>query len=274
MNAGRIFEIRVVREGSGYTRAELDFKPGRVYNSLMDLDLDENGFNPRGNGAFRSTVIIPPPGGWGTEENNDKTYVLARQLGGTRVGVFNTFIGMKDKYVEQANFRQIGIMDEVEWPVGNQEPLDVTVSNAVVVSELGNDENRDFEIGEEIHQIHTDPLDPAITHTAKGIVISWEDTTGVLRFIQDPEAHKDADGKLYKIEGGNAIIGQESKKEVYPDLTFGSPRPKDVEELTFVNGYMVEQVIRYSGTMLYLSNMSPVERVPTQSERISMILTY
>ena len=65
ISEGRIFEIRVVRPGSGYTRAKLDFRPGKVYNSLLDLDGEKNGFDPRGNGAFQSTVIISPPGGWG-----------------------------------------------------------------------------------------------------------------------------------------------------------------------------------------------------------------
>ena len=83
VTGGKISEVRVVRHGEGYTYAKLDFAANYVYESLNDLDNEQNGIDPLGNGGFRTTVIINPPGGWGTD--------LIRELGGTRVGVFSRF---------------------------------------------------------------------------------------------------------------------------------------------------------------------------------------
>ena len=67
VEGGKVDEVRVVRHGEGYTYATLDFVANRVYESLADLDNKENGLNPLGDGAFQTTVIIGPPGGWGTD---------------------------------------------------------------------------------------------------------------------------------------------------------------------------------------------------------------
>ena len=140
MSEGRIFEVKVVREGEGYTRAQLDFRPNFVYTSLLDLDNQQNGFDPRGNGAFSPTVIISPPGGWGTDVEEDKIYTLARQLGGTRVGVFSRFGSMmdlcacEDEYIEYTDFRQVGILDEVDF-TGDENPGTATNIKTVIVIE-------------------------------------------------------------------------------------------------------------------------------------------
>ena len=85
--SGRVDEVRVVRHGEGYTYATLDFAANRVYESLVDLDNKENGLNPLGDGAFQTTVIIGPPGGWGTD--------VIRELGATRVAVFSDFVALQ-----------------------------------------------------------------------------------------------------------------------------------------------------------------------------------
>ena len=88
---------------------------------------------PRGNGAFQSTVIICPPGGWGTDVEEDQIYTLARQLGGTRVGVYSRFGSMMDlcdchdEYIEYTNFRQAGILDEVDF-TGDDTPVMLLIS--------------------------------------------------------------------------------------------------------------------------------------------------
>ena len=90
-----------MREGSGYTFASLEFVSGKVYESLVDLDLKVNGLNPEGNGDLRTTVIISPPGGWGSD--------IVRELGGTRVGVFSALDYNLFKNYFDSSFRQIGI---------------------------------------------------------------------------------------------------------------------------------------------------------------------
>jgi hypothetical protein len=59
--------LRVVRAGSGYTYGTLEFTANKCYQSLPNLDAEKNALNPGGDGTFRSTVVVPPPGGWGTD---------------------------------------------------------------------------------------------------------------------------------------------------------------------------------------------------------------
>lgn len=280
---GRIFRIRVVRSGFGYTRAKLDFRPNRVYTSIVDLDNDENGFNPRGNGSFKSTVIIPPPDGWGTPEdfNLNQSFVLARQLGGTRVAVYTKIQRNNDDYIEQSSYRQVGIIDQLEDYIIVDPETDntirpdlINVDYAVKVIEPINTLNTDFRIGETIIQIHEHPEDPSIRFTSKGMVTGWNDVTRVIRYIQDPDIHSDLDGKLYKFGGDSVITGEIRGKEVIPDVRFGAGRPEDIEDITFVNGYSRDGVKKYSGNMLYLTNLSPIERITTQTERVSVIISY
>ena len=77
-----VTKVEVVRAGSGYTFATLNFTANNTFESLSDYDTNTNPLNPLGDGTLRTTVIIPPPGGWGTD--------LQRELGGTRVGVFSS----------------------------------------------------------------------------------------------------------------------------------------------------------------------------------------
>ena len=72
----------------------------------LDTNNEKNGIDPLGDGGFRTTVIINPPGGWGTD--------LVRELGGTRVGVFSDFKSTNPDYVLESEFRQVGIVSDVE----------------------------------------------------------------------------------------------------------------------------------------------------------------
>jgi hypothetical protein len=282
---GRIFQVRVVRNGQGYTRAKLNFRPNKVYNSLFDLDNNQNGFNPRGNNAFRSTVIISPPGGWGTDVEEDKIVTLARQLGGTRVGIYSRFSHNTEDYIEQGTFRQLGILDEVVYAepfVGN--PGTLSAMKAVIVTEPINTQNLEYTVGEIIHQIQVDENDPSVVHTAKGIVVGWDDSPTpatptdekyqMIRYIQDPEVHADVDGNLYPFKGDSMIVGEKSKKEAAPNLSFGLPVQEKMDDMFFHSGYSIDEVVKYSGNMLYLTNVNPITRVTTQSERVSLILSY
>ena len=282
---GRIFQVRVVRSGQGYTRAKLDFKPNKVYNSLLDLDNNRNGFNPRGNSAFQSTVIISPPGGWGTDVEEEKILTLAKQLGGTRVGVYSRFGHNTEDYIEQGTFRQLGVLDELVYADSTIDPpATMSVMKAVVVTEPINTQNIEFVVGETIHQIHVDENDPAIIHTAKGMVVGWDDMPvpevasdkkyQLIRYIQDPETHADIDGNLYLFEGDAMIVGESSKKEAAPNLSFGLPVKEKMDDMFFYSGYSVDEVVKYSGNMLYMTNLNPITRVTTQSERVSFILSY
>jgi len=249
---GQVSHIEVVRSGSGYTYGTLDFTANNVYQSLNDLDLNKNALDPGGDGTFMSTVIIPPPGGWGTD--------LPRELGGTRVGIFSDLDYNLFSYFE-ASFRQLGILQDATFTTSN--PSSAEACYAVRVDPLSS--GLSYIMGETITQT---VLVDGENRLAKGSVVGYSKDDGIIRYTQS-SANVDSDGNLYRFEGTNNIIG----------LSSGHSSPVNTEsvdatDITFVNGYATPEVTPYSGTMTYLSNISPVVRDPLQTERISLLIAF
>lgn len=253
--ASTITNIEVVRNGSGYTCAILDFVAGRVYESLADLDEGVNGLNPLGDGSFTSTVIISPQGGWGTD--------LVRELGGTRVGVFSSLNYDTSDFLADVTYRRVGLMKDIV--TAQESPTTVAAYYGVAVTDLGGVGN--FEIGETIRQPVT--IDGE-SKFAIGQIVGWDRTDQVIRYIQDPKLHTDSDGTLYPLQGNGYITGLTTNKIVEPNESFSQENGGQ----TFDAGYALPEVTKFSGSMVYLSNISPVLRTSTQSEKVSFIISY
>ena len=253
VTTGSITEIRIVRGGSGYTYANINFVDGNAYASIGDLDNAINPLNPLGDGSFESQVVLPPVGGWGTD--------LVRELGGTRVGVFSSLLFDETDFFTDVTFRRLGLIQNPTFATTG----DVTNTGcfAVKVTDVSGVES--YVIGETITQ---QVLIDGVNHNAYGTVISYTD--GVIRYFQDPTMHLDSDGQLHRFELTNNIYGAVSEKLTRPDTLFTG----DLQNTTFNFGYAVPEVNKYSGTMPYLANISPVLRQSTQSEKVSLIISY
>jgi hypothetical protein len=255
-----VSKVEVVRVGSGYTFASVNFVANSVYSTLTDLDKAVNALNPEGNGGFRSTVIISPPEGWGDD--------LVRQLGGTRVGVFsNLGYGIFTGYFP-ASFRQVGIMQDFDYEGSNTDPIQACY--AMKTSALATGVS--FLVGQEITQqvsvpVNTIGTERLVTKTAKGFVIGWDAANQVIRYTQS-SANVDTDGELYRFQGINVVT--QGSLSVTVDATYSNP----LTGITFVNGYSTLGVTKYTGLMSYLSNISPVVRDPEQSERINLVIAF
>lgn len=255
-----ISKVEVVRVGSGYTVATLDFVSNGVYSTLADLDKAVNALNPEGNGGFRSTVIISPPGGWGSD--------LVRQLGGTRVGVFSSLGYSTFTNYFPASFRQVGIMQDFDYEGSNTDPIQACY--AMKTSALATGVS--FLVGQEITQqvevpVNTIGTERLVTKTARGLVIGWDATNNVIRYTQS-SANVDTDGELYRFQGINAVT--QGSLSVTVDATYSG----SLTGITFVDGYSTLGVTKYSGLMTYLANVSPVVRDPDQSERINLVIAF
>ena len=261
LNRGQVARVDVIRSGSEYTYATVDFVANRTYASLFDLDNNINGLDPRGDGTFLSTVIISPPGGWGTD--------LVKELGGTRIGVFSELDFNYDELLPNTTFRQVGLLHNPETEQDN--PSTMIACKGVKVTD--NDPSNLYKIGEEILQEvkEVDIQGNLIaTHIAKGTVVGFDLSVGLLRYIQVPELHTDEDGVMYRFQNIESIIGSETGKVTSPDTTFMGFFKGSI----FSEGYSVSEFQIYSGDITYLTNLSPVERQQTQTEKISLIITY
>ena len=251
---GSIVKIEMVRYGEDYSFGFLDFTAGNVYESLPDLDNNRSGLDPRGNGDFRSTVIIPPPTGWGND--------LARDLGGTRVGIFSELnYALFATYFPSA-FRQIGILQN---PVLNvPDSSAVQVCYAVKVKDVN--PNRTYSMGEVITQQVT--IDDE-TRFAKGLVVGYDSINGVIRYTQSQD-NVDSNDKLYRFQGSSPIIGEVSRLSAKPDIEANGI----ITLVNFVNGYAQPELTKYTGDLTYISNISPVTKDPAQTEKINLIIAY
>ncbi len=259
ITGGSVSKIEMVEFGSGYSYGTLNFKNGYAYESLQDLNLERNALNPVGDGTFRSTVVIGPPSGWGTD--------LPRELGGTRVGVFSNLNYPQYEANKDASFRQIGILQDANVGTGN--PSDVNACYAVKLTDTI--AGTLYAPGEVITQerLIDDPFGNSVTKQAKGIVVSWDATSSVLRYVQNSTT-VDEDGQVYRFSGLRAVIGTTTNKSEFPDVAFTGVSSL----LDFVEGYATPTIVRYTGTMTYISNLSPVVRSSTQSEKISIVISF
>ena len=255
VSGGSVIKIEIIRAGSDYTYGRIQFSSGLVYQSLSDLDRTANALNPEGDGTFSATVIPQPPGGWGTD--------VIRELGGTRVGVFSSLDYSLYYYTQSSTFRQVGILQGASFTQTN--PTVATAYRSIKVNDLGGQEN--YSVGETIKQI---TIVDGVNQTAYGTVVGWDESSKVIRYIQDGEFHSDSDGKLKRFTGNAYIQGELSGKITQPNITFNGTST----DVTFVNGYAEPVLIPTTGYITYLTNISPVLRTNTQTERIRLIIGY
>ena len=237
-------------------------------------------------------MIIGPRGGWGcnpapqttpietrsTEDNlRDCRFQLAKQLGGTRVCVFSDLKYNDNDFIENTQFRQLGIIQDIVGhkrinAIGQISSPETLSAVKAIKAQRPKGKSAEFYVGETITQIVEDVNDPDVTHNAIGTVVGWTETEYyyIMRYIQDHSKHTDEDGNMYRFRGSLNIQGDTSGAETVPDDTFTG----ELDDLTFRIGFAEPEVHPYTGTLTYITNLAPVQRVNTQTERISLLIAY
>ena len=262
-----ISEVVVYKAGSGYTQATLEFSANKVFATKVDLNNNENALNPAGDGDFRCSVIVSPPEGWG--------HNLPRELGGTRVGIFSSLSSTNFDFISGNQFRQVGLIQDPDF-VSPASKSNQTLSACFAIKCDPGDDPSGFDIGETIEQTVVDQF--GNNRKAKGQVVNWDSDNNIVKYIQDPDMHKDEDdGVLYAFNSVVGlgispvyVVGMTSNRAMTVQLDFTQTNAG----LNFVGGYAIPEIEQYSGMMTYLSNMSPITRTETQNERISLIISY
>jgi hypothetical protein len=280
-NGSSFDSVQVIDAGKNYTYANIDFTPNRIYTSIRDLRNRQNGVDLRGNGDFRTTCIISPEGGWGSD--------LISQLGGTKVGFFITSgyvndVSYMDANDEELSFRQISLLNTVTIPpiegvdMSTKLRLDGThAMNLIITGGPG------FQLLEEIRQSYIVDGVPVV---ARGMIVGWNylDSVRVLRYIQDPNYHCHTDGDMWPFflptpkkqdptttdSPSYIITGVTSKTTAKMDYTtFGL-----LDDRYFNFGYSAPEYDKTTGNVLYISNISPVAKISQQSEEVSIVIAY
>ena len=262
VDGGRIVSATVTSGGSGYTF-------GKV---IID---EVNGIGA-GTGTGGSVeVVIAPVQGHGASP--------ATELGGFRVMINTKFTyaeGSGD-FPTDNDYRRIGLVINPNKYGTEELTSDLTLSatKAVIFSPTftGN-----FQTDEIITQSRTIGGQQV---TARGRVISWNNTTKVLKYYQNriDGVFPEFTGNLIEFEGGNPVVGATSGASADPDINFpivsgSSTRIINNTEydlgMAFTNGYAKPEVEPNSGEVIYIDNRGAITRAGDQIEDIKIVIEF
>ena len=254
--SGSISSVTITQAGSGYSFASID------------VSLIPN----VGNGSNASLdVVLPPNGGHGFDS--------VRELGAYRL-MFASKLETTSAFVDFPNdltYRRVGLVlnptDYNTTTVCSQNTRSAVKALIFPQSGAGTPSGT-FAPGETISQATTN---------AKGLVVSYDTTTKVLKYYQD-ETDGTVNGNVIPFSGSNQITGSTNNYTATPNNSFGTSSVPltqitigvSVYELglSFVEGYANEEIELNSGEILYLDNRIPITRSADQNEELKVVIEF
>ena len=263
----KIDSVTISSQGSGYTYGTLDLAAGGVPVASTEPE-----FN----------VIIPPSGGHGAD--------IYRELGAYNVLLYSRLENDTENpdFITGNQFSRIGV---VENPLAPNSIIPLTLDKASALSAL-----RLTGIG---YSSATFSADSQFVQTigtgltAVGRVVSYDQTTGVLKYWQDrvgfntvgaaltnaPYGYEQLEFTSNPSSGGSIVITPTTGSNLQIDSSF-SGFSTSINNRTynlgqdFTNGISSPEVKRYSGNIIYVDNRPSVNRSINQKEDIKVILQF
>ena len=160
------------------------------------------------------------------------------------------------------DFRRIGII---------QDPFDFGTTNFATNSTLRgtsvlkiNGATADYVADETITQTVTGG-------TAKGTVVSWDSTNGILKYFQSPTTHTDAGVVLaFASDAANAVVGGTSTASGTVDTAQNTV----LSDIGFTGGLASPEIAANSGDIVYIENRRQITRAPDQIEDIKLVIEF
>ena len=258
VNSGEITNVVVSKGGKGYTWGLVDLGP--INNSAGE--------------AAKLDVIIPPSFGHGFD--------IYEELGTDRVLLYARFDDSTQDFPIETQFAQIGILKNPKILNSDTiftENTFTAASSLKLLSLTGS-----VEVGDVITQVTAEG-------TAKGYVVSLNEQTGVIKYIQDRSLYYNpitfdnqdyigisTNGKKIEFESSSSpILAPGFSGSV--DTSFNGSTENvggRVIELgvQFTNGVAKSEINKPSGEILYLDNRPLVPRNPRQKEDVKIILEF
>ena len=263
----KIDSVTVSSQGSGYTYGTLDLAAGGVPVASTEPE-----FN----------VIIPPSGGHGAD--------IYRELGAYNVLMYSRLENDTENpdFITGNQFARIGV---VENPLPPNSTVPLTLDKASALSAV-----RLTGIGYSSATFEPDSkfvqtIGTGLTAAAR--VVSYDQTTGVLKYWQDrvgfntvgaaltnaPYGYEQLEFTSSPAAGGSLIITPSTGSNLQIDSSF-SGFSTSINNRTynlgqdFTNGISAPEVKRYSGNIIYIDNRPSVNRSINQKEDIKVILQF
>ena len=254
--SGSISSVTVTQAGSGYSFASIDVSLIPNIGSGQNADLD---------------VVLPPNGGHGFDS--------VRELGAYRL-MFASKLETTSAFVDFPNdltYRRVGLVlnptDYNTTTVCSQNTRSAVKALIFPQSGAGTPTGN-FAPGETITQATTN---------AKGLVVSYDSTTKVLKYYQD-QTDGTVNGDIVPFSGSNQVTGSINSYTGTPDSSQGTSSVPVTQiqigvsvfelGLQFVQGYANEEIELNSGEILYLDNRIPITRSADQNEELKVVIEF
>ena len=272
-NDAKVESINIAKGGSGYTYGTVDLEKGGV---------------PTGTTIPVFNVIVPPQGGHGSD--------IYRELGATNVLIYSKIENDSENpdFITGNQIARIGI---VENPEVFRSTSKLTLSKASSLYALkligAGYTTATFDLDGQVTQT------VGVGSTAVGRVVSYDQTTGVLKYWQDKSlVGFNTDGSLktdpkygyslhsftpYPTTGGSVNIAS-NEGTLGIDTNFGSAGSPGISTVinnrtyylgqSFTQGVSNPEVKKYSGNIIYVDNRPSITRSANQREDIKVILQF
>ena len=239
--------------GSGYTYGSVRLVNGNVYTDAALTNAATVGATATG----AIEVIMSPEGGHGADLANE--FFAKRVMANIRL----TYAEGSGDFPVDNDFRRIGIIQD-PYNYGTTTVSTATTlrgTYAVKVTGTG-----DYTVDEEITQTVTSP----VAGTAKGRVVSWDATNGILKYFQSPDLHTDNGVVRAFNHATNNVTG----------ATSTTARPIDgnqdtaLADISFTDGKANPEIAANSGDIVYIENRRQITRAADQIEDIKLVIEF
>ena len=247
---GAISSAEMYAAGTGYTYGNVRLVNGNVYS---DVGLS-NAVTIAANATGAVEVIMSPEGGHGAD--------LAAEFFAKRVmtNIRLTYAEGSGDFPVDNDFRRIGIIQD-PFNYGTTTVASASTLRGTAALKLTG--SGDYTIDEEITQTVSGG-------TAKGRVVSWDSTNGILKYFQSPDLHTH-NGKVLAFDHAtNNVTG----------ATSSTARPIDgnqdtaLADISFTDGKANPEIAPNSGDIVYIENRRQITRAADQIEDIKLVIEF
>ena len=247
---GAISSVEMQAAGTGYTYGNVRLVNGNVYS---DVGLS-NAVTIAANATGAVEVIMSPEGGHGAD--------LAAEFFAKRVmtNIRLTYAEGSGDFPVDNDFRRIGIIQD-PFNYGTTTVASASTLRGTAAVKLTG--SGDYTIDEEITQTVSGG-------TAKGRVVSWDSTNGILKYFQSPDLHTH-NGKVLAFDHAtNNVTG----------ATSTTARPIDgnqdtaLADISFTDGKANPEIAPNSGDIVYIENRRQITRAADQIEDIKLVIEF
>ena len=247
---GAISSAEMYAAGTGYTYGNVRLVNGNIYT---DTGLS-NAATIAANATGAVEVIMSPEGGHGAD--------LAAEFFAKRVmtNIRLTYAEGSGDFPVDNDFRRIGIIQD-PYNYGTTTVASASTLRGTAALKLTG--SGDYTIDEEITQTVSGG-------TAKGRVVSWDATNGILKYFQSPDLHTH-NGKVLAFDHAtNNVTG----------ATSSTARPIDgnqdtaLADISFTDGKANPEIAPNSGDIVYIENRRQITRAADQIEDIKLVIEF